>query len=414
MKLKRLLLFILTITLLLGATTSAYAAQDVPDTVAAPDETETETEAPERNQKVVNFVTRLYQLMLSREPDPNGLTDWYDSLVNNEKTAAEVIRGFAYSPEFQKKNLSDEDYVEIMYNTLLGRASDPSGKEHWLGLLADGVSRRLIISRFIASKEFTKYCDNNGITRGSLDLTEARDVNVNVTRFVGRFYTIVLGRKYDIDGLNDWCGRLNSHTASGSDIAFGFLLSSEFVKKNYSDPDFLEILYNTLMGRASDKAGKDDWMQKLAEGHSREWVIRQFIHSKEFKEICAKYKITVGDANRDRLRDKNWDIAVYVSDVYKNAFGRKATGTELDKEINTIINNKETLSAFLTRILNSKESKVYDESGNFKGNYNFLQVAYKVVLQREADTDGLNKYLAMLNQGTLRSKIISDLCASDE
>ena len=50
----------------------------------------------------------------------------------------------------------------------------------------------------------------------------------DVDDFVNRMYTVIFNRPADTAGFNDWTTRLRNGTASGSDIAFGFLMSAEY------------------------------------------------------------------------------------------------------------------------------------------------------------------------------------------
>lgn len=48
-----------------------------------------------------DFVTSLYQGLLNREPDQLGLEHHVSALNNNQRTAADLVRIFVGSPEFQ-------------------------------------------------------------------------------------------------------------------------------------------------------------------------------------------------------------------------------------------------------------------------------------------------------------------------
>ena len=76
------------------------------------DGTEVEVEAePDTNDKLEDFVVRLYRNFLKREPDENGLTDWVDALRSGKGTGAKVVSGFVLSPEYKANSLSNEEYV---------------------------------------------------------------------------------------------------------------------------------------------------------------------------------------------------------------------------------------------------------------------------------------------------------------
>ena len=61
------------------------------------------------------------------------------------------------------KNLSNEDYVETLYETFMDRASDEGGKADWVGKLNSGVSRQTVLEGFSRSPEFAKIMGEFGL-----------------------------------------------------------------------------------------------------------------------------------------------------------------------------------------------------------------------------------------------------------
>jgi hypothetical protein len=59
-------------------------------------------------------------------------------------------------------DLSDEQYVRILYNAFLGRECDPEGLSYWLNRLATGSSRLDVYHGFSRSNEFAALCTNAG------------------------------------------------------------------------------------------------------------------------------------------------------------------------------------------------------------------------------------------------------------
>lgn len=72
------------------------------------------------------------------------------------------------------------------------------------------MGRETDSSGFAESGEFTNLCADYGVERGGVTLVQARDKDPAATGFIARLYTKMLGRKFDQDGLNDWCGRYAS------------------------------------------------------------------------------------------------------------------------------------------------------------------------------------------------------------
>ena len=240
-----------------------------------------------------DFIVRLYQVILDREPDTEGLQHWKNEMANG-KSAADLVGFFFESQEMKNRKLNDADYLDYAYRAILGREADSGGKEYWLSELKDGCTRKFVLRGFINSEEFTNLCKSYGVVKGDLSAQLApADKNGGQTKFVVRLYRNIFNREADEGGLNHWTGKLQSGTTA-SEIIKGFVYSAEFANAKFSNEDYVEIMYKTLLGRASDAAGKADWVNRLNQGQSRDDILRGFVYSPEFSKMCAEYGIVVG------------------------------------------------------------------------------------------------------------------------
>lgn len=242
--------------------------------------------------QVEAYVTRLYRLCLGREPEPEGLKDWTDRMCSGRTTGADAARGFFFSEEFRLMNLSNDEYVERLYNVMMGRGSDWAGKTDWLYKLENGVGRMGVFKGFADSAEFDMICNSYGIKRGTvpLEVLEGRDRNPGLTTFVSRMYTKALGRAYDIDGLNDWCNRICDKKWTVTDMATtGFFESPEYLNMRHTNSEYVKVLYRTFFDREYDQEGYAYWLQKLNSGVSRREVLRGFAESQEFAQLMRSY-----------------------------------------------------------------------------------------------------------------------------
>jgi Ca2+-binding RTX toxin-like protein len=113
-------------------------------------------------------VARLYDAVLGRLPDIGGLTGWTHALENGSVTLLQVAQDFAASAEFQNVygNLDDTDFVTRLYENALHREPDTAGLAGWVGFLAEGNSRAQVVLDFSESQEHindTAAHINNGI-----------------------------------------------------------------------------------------------------------------------------------------------------------------------------------------------------------------------------------------------------------
>ena len=112
-----------------------------------------------------NFVNRLYTLCLGRSADQGGFTYWTNSLANMRISGTDCAFGFVFSDEVSDANLSDEEFIKLLYSVLLGRDAGESEIANWMNQLQNGKTREEIFYGFAGSSEFGRICAENGIVR---------------------------------------------------------------------------------------------------------------------------------------------------------------------------------------------------------------------------------------------------------
>lgn len=116
------------------------------------------------------YVYRLYEAVLDRHPDINGLTSWVDLYdANDAWTRITMANQFLNSQEFSNKYSAflngaadtNTKYVTYFYNSALDRAPDAAGLNNWLTQMNNGMSRADVASRFAASGEMRNLVFND-------------------------------------------------------------------------------------------------------------------------------------------------------------------------------------------------------------------------------------------------------------
>ncbi len=240
-------------------------------------------------QNIKNFVSRFYEKILNRSADTGGLNNWVSGLSSGKYQGAELGYGFIQSQEFLSRNLSDSQFVDVLYAAFFDRAADAGGKAQWLAKLSGGMSRNFVYTGFVGSQEFINLCKKYGITPGSITLTDPMDQNEGITMFVCRCYDKALGRKGDTAGINNWCKILLTKQMTPEEVAKGFIFSSEMNNKKLSNAEFVKVCYRVFLGREYDQGGLNSWVSQLNSGKTRESVFYGFSGSGEFKAIVASY-----------------------------------------------------------------------------------------------------------------------------
>ena len=243
---------------------------------------------PTKRDLIEQFSERMYTKALGRSAEPDGLKYWADRLEQQVDDGANVAYGFITSKEFKNRKLSDDKFVETMYQTFFDRASDSGGKTFWLNKLKSGASREAVLAGFVVSEEFGKLCSKAGIERG-LILEDGTPVNAGIYQFVKRQYTCCLQRDGERDGMDYWATKIAKREVSAVDAAKEFFFSAEFEGKGLSDKQFVERLYETFLGRPFDEIGYAYWNDKMSKGETRREVIDEFATSEEFKGILTSF-----------------------------------------------------------------------------------------------------------------------------
>ncbi|MEM8922739.1 MAG: DUF4214 domain-containing protein [Actinomycetota bacterium] len=213
-------------------------------------------------------IVRLYKAYFGRLPDTAGLDHWVAARRSGLSLAA-VSEAMATSAEFvaQYGALSDAAFVDRIYHNVLGRSPDAAGLDHWVSTLGRGVPRGSVMLGFSESDEFVTA------TASAVEDVDARGP-------VARLYKAYFRRDGDRDGLRYWIGTDLSYEA----IADAFADSGEF-RQTYgslSDPEFVDLVYQNVLGRPPDPAGRRYWIEQLALGTSRGAAMLGFSESNEF------------------------------------------------------------------------------------------------------------------------------------
>lgn len=115
-----------------------------------------------QNEGVTMFVARCYTKALNRDFDTDGLESWCREILTGGNTPIGVAQGFIFSPEFEEKKLSDEEYAKVLYRTFLGREADEEGLAGWVeSLKTEG--RDVVLDGFAYSAEFTEILESFGL-----------------------------------------------------------------------------------------------------------------------------------------------------------------------------------------------------------------------------------------------------------
>ena len=156
-------------------------------------------------------VARLYFAYFLRIPDYGGLQYWTGQSRTGHPLS-EISQAFSGSQEFVDRYgaLNNDQFVDLVYQNVLGRPADAGGKAFWLGQLNGGTTRG---SMMIGFSESTEY---KGTIYNSV--------------YVTMMYVGMLKRSPDQGGFDFWKGFITAGN-SGQTLINGFLSSQEYYKR---------------------------------------------------------------------------------------------------------------------------------------------------------------------------------------
>lgn len=234
------------------------------------------------------------------------------------------------------------------------------------------------------------------------------ETKAQVKAFVTRMYTVVLARTPDETGINNWTDWLLCHETNGAGIAYGFIMSEEFLNKELSDEAYVGVLYSTFFDRAADPEGLATWMGLLAGGASRGYVLSGFVNSDEFNVLCEAFGILRGNMSEEGT-PREMGLRQFVERCYSTVLGRAGDEEGLDTWTNLILDGR--MSA-------GEVAKCFFDSAEFLSknttDAEYIDTLYAAFFDRAADDTGRNDWTGCLAGGMPRTQVLEGFAGSAE
>lgn len=206
-----------------------------------------------------DLVLQQYRDFLGREGEEAGVEIWTSTLIAGQITPEQTIDEFMGSAEF---GLRIAPVVRLYFTTFL-RLPDYEGLLTWVNAANAGWSLERIADEFTTSEEFS-------LTYGELSDEE----------FVELLYNNVLERGSDPAGRSDWVARLESGQSRGA-ILVGFSESPEYRSKSEHEV-IVTMAYLGMLRRAPEDGGFEYWVKRMDDGLSRYELMAGFFRSDEY------------------------------------------------------------------------------------------------------------------------------------
>jgi hypothetical protein len=241
-------------------------------------------------QDILTLVTKYYNDILGRAPEPGGAEGWTAEIerivslgIDIKEGVIAVGKSFFNSAEYLARGRTDAEYVGDLYQAFLNRVPDQTEVDFWVGYITGGATRNIVLNFFVFSPEFNAYMT------GIFGVSTARPEN----NLVNDFYRGILSRTPDTAGFNYWLGLMRAAQCVGSaqqiqdlsyQIASLFVGSAEYVAKGRTNAGYVEDLYDAIMRRSAAPSEVNYWVGVLdGATMTRDQVLQFFTNSVEFQ-----------------------------------------------------------------------------------------------------------------------------------
>ncbi|MBO5283034.1 MAG: DUF4214 domain-containing protein [Lachnospiraceae bacterium] len=222
-------------------------------------------------------------------------------------------------------------------------------------------------------------------------------------QFVSRLYEKVLERTVDATGLAEWSNGLYDGKLTGAKVVQNIFESQEFINKEKTDEEYIQLLYQAVFDRPADQPGMETWLGVFEQGMSRTYVLWGFMESTEFAQMCENYSIVKGSITLTENRDQNAGITAFVSRLYNLALDRKPDVAGLNDWTGRLLKKKETPKQVAWGFVFSKEMNDRNLSDT-----EFVTLLYRTMLNREPETVGLQDWVGRLQDKSYTRQGIFD------
>ncbi len=108
-------------------------------------------------------VARMYEVIFDREADLGGLEYWFGA-AGAGGSLEDIANAMASSQEFSDmySELSNEDFLDSMYQNTFGREADAGGQAYWLNQMSEGLTQGQVAQSFATSQEAVQLMGIDG------------------------------------------------------------------------------------------------------------------------------------------------------------------------------------------------------------------------------------------------------------
>jgi len=360
--------------------------------------------ALQKEDMLASYIDRTFSEILGREAENADFRLWYPNLSKGNASAVSMIDTLMESSEFQARALSTEDKLDTLYRAMLGHGADQEGMTYWMSLLSGGVSKAVLVHAIAGTEEFRAFCAKYTVRPGDVSITEERDMDPEMTLAVSGMTRELLGREPEAWELNTWISKLSGDQAGLANFLLDIMKQGEFTNLGYSREKTVEVIFESMLGRAPAQEEEAEYIDVLEHGVSMDFVVDKISKLPEFSELCAGRGIRPGSIVLTEPRDMHYELTGFIARFYEKLSGHVATASELNDGIGKILSGEMQVTKMLSSVLESEESQE-----TLASNEDFLNSVYEVLYGETPDADEIEGYRIGLDHGITRSHVMEEI-----
>lgn len=173
-------------------------------------------------------------------------------------------------------------------------------KEQFSNVTAKFNGDKVEVNGLVPGKNYDEitvdYTDNNGRTRSIILRNIQTSTTVESEKYLANVYEVVLSRPADEAGYHFHLNNLKNKKVSLREFLLNMLSEKEFIEKYKSTEEKIEGLYNAIVARSSDEAGKKFWVDEYkkvlavygSETTALKAIADRMVNENELKELADK------------------------------------------------------------------------------------------------------------------------------
>ena len=250
----------------------------------------TDLDSRDKNPELTNLVTVLFEQMYGRAPVKEEYNLWCTYFADGKELAPTLV-DIVKSPDFTGRALSDEATIDALSSVMLGRTCDPAEKENYLGLLDSGLSMTYVASQIASDPNYISNCSAIGVAPGTVTVTEARDMNPELTSFLTRLYTQFLGNRPSAEELNSYVQSTLEDSGKTRDAIVDMLSDPDNMALFATDDEYLNAVFEVCYGQSPAPEKIEAYKIGLRNGVTRERVLESILKDPAFDAKMSEYGI---------------------------------------------------------------------------------------------------------------------------